>query len=150
MDLWWYWQWYLSFSFILSCLPPFSECCMKILRPASCWKWTWPSVLRAPPTTTGLLADQLSHSLTFYNFDLDRLTTVLFWMSHDTSTEAMWLVRNYRVIMSENTSFVIYWSKIYRWTLHVLSELYIPVNTLEYCDPVSLITPKTRNILAVE
>ena len=29
-----------------------NECCMKSLRPASCWRWTQQSVLRAPTTTT--------------------------------------------------------------------------------------------------
>ena len=38
------------------CLPLFlyvgNECCMKSLRPAFCWKWTYRSVLRATTTTT--------------------------------------------------------------------------------------------------
>ena len=45
------------------CLPPFSyvvnECCMKSLRPAFFWKWTYLSVLRA--TTTTMLELQSCH-----------------------------------------------------------------------------------------
>ena len=45
--------WFLSFSSILSCLPPFYECCewmlhMKSLGPTFCWKWTYQSVMRGP------------------------------------------------------------------------------------------------------
>ena len=29
-----------------------NECCMKSLRPAFCWKWTYQSVLRSTTATT--------------------------------------------------------------------------------------------------